>query len=147
METLGLVLAVLPLFIEGAKQYSKGVDTITKVVSRTLRDKRLLEFYKDFWWELFVLNVNVRKVVNSLPDLSDERKADIEIEGGISDWHNSSDIVRAVREYFGTEERYNAFLVVMDQIVQLLSQLVKDSTIQISKRETVISCSPMTRYD
>lgn len=141
IECVGLVLAVLPLFIEGAKQYSKGVDTITKVVSHAFRDKRLLEFYEEFWWELYFLNRNIRKVVNSLPHLSDERKAGIEeFEGGISDWHHSSDIVTALREYFVTEERYNAFLVVMDRIVQLLSQLVKDSTIQISKKETVIPC-------
>ena len=137
IECAGLVLAVLPLFIEAAKSYKKGVDTIRDLISSTRRDERLEEFYEDFWWEIFVLNRQIREVVGALPYLSDDRKTELTVAGHLGEWTVDADVAEALEEFFNSGGDYNTFMVIMTKIVNLLAQVVKDSTVHISGTDVV----------
>ncbi|QSZ30702.1 hypothetical protein DSL72_000260 [Monilinia vaccinii-corymbosi] len=131
IEVTGLVLAILPLFIEGAKAYSHGVETIRKTVSRRERDEKLMEFYDEFYWEIVQLDRQTLGVIKSLPNLSDKRKAELTIDINSEAWEAEVDVAQALFDYFGSKEDLDAFLHVMGKIAQLLSQLIKDPTIHI----------------
>ncbi|KAG4034206.1 hypothetical protein MFRU_003g01790 [Monilinia fructicola] len=131
IEVAGLVLAVLPLFIEGAKAYSHGVETIRKTVSRRERDEKLIDFYDEFYWEIVQLDRQTLGIIKSLPSLSDKRKAELTIDIHFEAWQAEVDVAQALLDYFGSKEALDAFLHVMGKIAQLLSQLIKDPTIHI----------------
>ncbi|RAL67649.1 hypothetical protein DID88_008398 [Monilinia fructigena] len=135
IEVTGLVLAVLPLFIEGAKAYSHGVETIRKTISRRERDEKLKEFYDEFYWEIVQLDRQTLGVIKSLPSLSDKRKAELTIDIHFEAWQAEVDVAQALFDYFGSKEDLDAFLHVMGKIAQLLSQLIKDPTIHILSTE------------
>ena len=137
IECAGLVLAVLPLFIEAAKSYKKGVDTIRNVISNSRRDERLEEFYEDFWWEMFVLNRQIREVVEALPYLSDDRKTELLAAGHLGEWTVDADVAEALEEFFKSGSHYDTFMVIMTKIVHLLAQVVKDSAVHISGTDVV----------
>ncbi|TGO24877.1 hypothetical protein BPAE_0093g00400 [Botrytis paeoniae] len=131
IEVTGLVLAVLPLFIEGAKAYSHGVETIRKTVSRRERDEKLMDFYDEFYWEIVQLDRQTLEVIKSLPYLSDKRKAELTMDIRLEAWKTDADVAQALIDYFGSQEDLDTFLHVMGKIAQLLSQLIKDSTIHV----------------
>lgn len=137
IECAGLVLAVLPLFIEAAKSYKKGVDTIYQVTSRSRRDESLEEFYEVFWWETVVLNRQIRGIVDSLPYLSNDRKTYITAAEHLEDWNQDSDVSRALQEFFSSKLDFDHFMVIMTKIVGLLAQLVQDSSLHISNKDIV----------
>ncbi|KAI9737417.1 MAG: hypothetical protein M1834_009571 [Cirrosporium novae-zelandiae] len=132
IEITGLVLAVLPLFIETAKVYSHGVKSMHKLSSRRERDEKLQEFYGEFYWEVYQLDCQTRRVIESLPHLSDKRKAELTMDIRLEDWKPEADVALALSNFFGSKEDFDAFLYVMDRIAWLLSKLIKDPTIHIS---------------
>lgn len=131
IEVTGLVLAVLPLFIEGAKAYSHGLETIRKTVSRRERDEKLMDFYDEFYWEIVQLDRQTSGVIKSLPYLSDKRKAELTMDIRLEAWEADADVAQALSDYFGSKEDLDAFLHVMGKIAQLFSQLIKDPTIHV----------------
>ncbi|KAF7874883.1 hypothetical protein EAF04_002057 [Stromatinia cepivora] len=131
IEVTGLVLAVLPLFVEGAKAYSHGVETIQKTVSRRERDEKLMDFYDEFYWEIVQLDRQTLGIIKSLPYLSDKRKAELTMDIRLEAWEADADVAQALFDYFGSKEDLNAFLHVMGKIAQLLSQLIKDPTLHV----------------
>lgn len=137
IECAGLVLAVLPLFIGAAKSYKQGIDTIRDVISQTRRDEKLEEFYEDFYWELYLLNRQIREIVGALPFLSDHRKTELTTAEHLDEWTIDADVVRALEDYFNSETDFNAFMVIMTKIVQLLAQVVRDTSLQISEADKV----------
>lgn len=137
IECAGLVLAVLPLFIEIAKSYKRGIDTMHDLASQTRRDEKLEEFYEDFWWELFLLDRQIREIVEALPCLSDNRKTELTTAGHLDEWTVDADVACALEDYFKSETDFNAFMVIMTKIVQLLAQVIKDTSVQISEADIV----------
>ncbi|KAF2182860.1 hypothetical protein K469DRAFT_585514 [Zopfia rhizophila CBS 207.26] len=132
IEVAGIVLAALPLFVEAAKGYSQGADSIRKVASRRERDQKLADFYSEFYWELFQLDRQLQAVVDNLPTLSDARKAELFVQVRQDDWKPGADVSQALFDFFGAKEDFDAFLVVMSRVAQLLCQIVKDPSIHIS---------------
>ena len=137
IESAGLVLAVLPLFIEAAKSYKKGVNTIHNVTSHSRRDEELEEFYEDFWWETVMLNRQIRGIVDALPYLSSDRKNHLAAAENLEDWKQDTDVSQALREFFSSEGDFDSFMVIMSRVVGLLVQLVQDSTVHISAQDMV----------
>lgn len=74
IEEAGLVPAILPLVIEAAKWYLKGVDSVKDVICNSRRDEKLQDFYDKFWWELYLLRQNLQGVIQNLPLLCDDYK-------------------------------------------------------------------------
>lgn len=142
IECAGVVLAVLPLAIEAAKSYKHGVDTILDVVSSSRRDDKLEDFYEELWWEMFFLDRQLRDIVHALPLLKDDRKADLLKAENWNQWTRNSDVTEALQEYLNSETNFQAFTVIMGKIVQLLAQLIKDSTARIDRKEIVSDTSP-----
>lgn len=137
VECAGLVLAVLPLFVETAKAYARGVDSIQNVVLYSRRDEKLQEFYEDFWWEIAQLHRQIRGIVELLPYLSDERKTELTTDMHLEGWNQDADITEALHGFFRSDNDLNVFLTVMSKILQLLAQLVKDSTIHLRRADMV----------
>ena len=141
IECAGLVLAVLPLVIEAAKSYKHGVDTILDVVSSSRRDDKLEGFYEDIWWEMFFIDRQLRDVIHALPFLAEDRKVDLLKAEHLSQWTRDSEVTEALKEYFKLETDFQAFTVIMGKIVQLLAQLLKDSSARIDRKEMVSDAS------
>ena len=64
VECAGLVLAVLPLFIEASKAYSDGVETIPDVSLVSRRDVKLSDFYDGFYWAVSELGEHITDISN-----------------------------------------------------------------------------------
>ena len=137
IECVGLILAVMPIFIEAAKSYKKGVDTIRDVVSPQRRDDRLEDFYEDLWWEMFLIDRQIREVVQALPCLSDSRKTELTAAEHMDEWTVDADVTDALHNFLRSDSDFLAFMLVMTKIVQLLAQIVKDTTVRISEAEMV----------
>jgi hypothetical protein len=137
IECAGLVLAVLPLAIEAAKQYKHGVDTILDAVSSSRRDEKLEDFYEELWWEMFLLDRQLRDIVHALPYLTDDRKAGLMKADNLDQWTAKSDVTEALQEFFNSDTDFQTFMMIMGKIVQLLAQLVKDSVACIDRKEMV----------
>jgi hypothetical protein len=137
IEVIGLVLGVLPLFIEVGKAYSKGVESIRKVSSSRERDEKLMDFYGEFYWEIVQLHRQIQGIIEHLPHISDKRKAELSMDMRLEDWRPEADVAGALLDFFGSKEDLDAFLVVIGKIAQLLSQLIKDTTVKISTDSTV----------
>lgn len=137
IECVGLCLAVLPVVIEAAKSYQKGVNTIVDVVGHSHRDEKLEEFYEDFYWEVYFVERKIREVVEALPYLSDARKAELTAPEHLAEWTIGSDVTEALSDYFKSESDLNAFMVIMKKITQLLAGLVKDSSVRTSREDVV----------
>ena len=136
-EVVGVVFAVLPLFIEAGKAYVHHGSALHKAVKPSIRDDKLVDFYESFWWETFELRKQIEKVVTDLPQLSEERKNQIISSRDIDGWDKSKDVGQALREFFATEDDYLAFQKVMSKILDMLARLVKDDTVHISRSEKV----------
>lgn len=137
IECAGLILAVLPIFIEAAKSYKKGIDTIRDVASQARRDDKLEEFYEDFWWELYFLDRQIREIVEALPCLSDNRKTELTTAEHLDEWMIAADVAFALQEYFKSGTDFNAFMLIMTKIIQLLGQVIKDTSLEISEADKV----------
>ena len=137
VECAGLVLAVLPIFIETGKAYARGTDTLLNIALQSRRDKRLQDFYERFWWETVELNRQVRDIVDALPRLSPQRKLELATAARLEDWTHGVDVNVALQNYFSTNDDFNTFMLVMAKLVSLLAQLVKDSTIDIVAGDAV----------
>lgn len=137
VECAGLALAVLPLAIEAAKSYKSGVDTIRDVLSSSRRDNELEDFYHELWMEMFLLDRQLRDIVHALPFLTEDRKASLLSGENLSQWTIETDVTEALQVHFNSETDYHAFMVIMGKIVQLLAQLIKDSTTHVDQKEMV----------
>ncbi|KAH6887610.1 hypothetical protein B0T10DRAFT_73730 [Thelonectria olida] len=134
-EIAGIVFAVLPLFIEVGKAYSDGASALHKAASRPLRDEKLEAFYEQFWWETFELRKQIEKVVDELPGLSEKRKGEILKGDDVECWSRADDVDEALKSFFASPSDYLAFQKVMEKVLSLLSRLVEDKTVRISKAE------------
>lgn len=137
IECAGLVIAILPLFIEAGKAYARGTDTLLNITLPSRRDQRLERFYEDFWWETVELNQKVKDILNDLPLLSPQRKIELATAARLEDWTRDADINVALQSYFASEDDFNTFMHVMSRLVSLLAQLVKDSTVQVVAGDAV----------
>ncbi|KAF2501611.1 hypothetical protein BU16DRAFT_534265 [Lophium mytilinum] len=141
-ETVGLTLAaILPLFIEAAKAYGKGVDTIRDDTSSRRRDDRLQEFFDDFWWELKSFDQQVRTLVRGLPHLCNECKRELEKDmsslSASGGWEKDEEVARALSHSFGTSLQHKSFVLITSRILRLLAWLIGDKTLHLYGIETV----------
>lgn len=138
-EVAGIVLAVLPFFIETYKAYGDQTTALQKAVTPFARDKGLQEFYEEFYWDTYELRKKIERVVLMLPDLSDERKQEIIQSRDLDNWDQAQDVAAALQGFLSADD-YEAFQMVMDKVLELLARLIKDETVHISKSETVSAC-------
>ncbi|WXC58470.1 hypothetical protein SNK03_004369 [Fusarium graminearum] len=128
IECAGLALAILPLFIEVAKAYSDGVETIFNIVIKSRWEERLESFYLDFYIQLFY----VGEVMQRVRDVISAGSNTIQL---ISDWYNDPKFEVALKGYFRSDERFRIFTVICKKVLFLLGQLVKDETNRIYQKD------------
>ena len=137
VECAGLVLAVLPLVVETAKAYSRGIDSVIDVLSSSRADTKLQSFYEELWWEVFLLNRQLRDVIHALPHIEEDRKAVLLNAENLDQWTSGSDVTKALQDFFNSRTDFDAFTLIMSKIVQLLGQLVRVSAGRVKQEETV----------
>ncbi|EKJ74397.1 hypothetical protein FPSE_05468 [Fusarium pseudograminearum CS3096] len=128
IECAGLALAILPLFIEVAKAYSDGVETIFNIVIKSRWEERLESFYLDFYIQLFY----VEEVMQRVRDVISASTNTIQL---ISVWYNDPKFEVALKGYFRSDERFRIFTVICKKVLFLLGQLVKDETNRIYQKD------------
>lgn len=133
-EVAGVVLAILPFFIEAGKSY---VDTFRKAVTRSARDEGLLDFYEDLYIEMYELRKHIETLVLELPGLSDERKQEVVDSRELDGWDQAGDVATALEDFLPSPDDYAAFHMVMEKVLDLLARLVKDETVHLSRSDKV----------
>lgn len=137
IECAGIVLAVLPLVLEAVKAYTKGAKTIKDVLLPRHHDEKLQEFYEDLWWEMHILSNQIRIVIDSSPGLTDKEKGELE-KGLRSDNPNMRAVAtQAFRDFFNSEDDFQAFMQIIDKIARLLSRLIDNGYTNIRTSEMV----------
>ena len=102
IEIAGLVLAVLPFFIEGGKLSARYLGAARKAKSRGAEDEALLEFYQKFWWSTLDLKETLHELVEYLPGLSNQRKTELVENWEPENWCKSQDVERALPNEIST---------------------------------------------
>ncbi|EKG21480.1 hypothetical protein MPH_01201 [Macrophomina phaseolina MS6] len=135
IECAGLVFAVLPLFVEVAKVYSDGVETIVNVAVKGRWDKRLEDFYFDFYIQLFHLGEIMETIRSSIQPSRPFSSSEGHLTQFMTEWDHDSEMERQLKNYFGSDDRFNAFTIISKRLLTLLQELIKDRTNRISSRE------------
>lgn len=135
-EVAGIVLAVLPFFIEAGKAYSDQARAFRQAIMPSKFDQELQDFYEEFYWDTFELQKNIEKVVLELPSLSEHRKQQVIKSRDLDKLDQTKDVATALEEFLGAGD-YAAFQMVMEKISDLLARLIKDETVHIAESEKV----------
>ncbi|KAH8883247.1 hypothetical protein GQ53DRAFT_699835 [Thozetella sp. PMI_491] len=138
-EVAGIVLAVIPLFVEAGKWSSSATSLLKNAATSSTRDRKLQEFYDEFYWETYEMEKQIELIVSSLPNVSEERKAQIlndrEVQSCVQNWNNDSDVAKGLREFFTSDNDLQLFLQTMEKTLTLFYQLLQDETVKISKAD------------
>jgi hypothetical protein len=128
IEVAGLALAMLPLVIEVAKAYNRGVGSIKNVVLTERRDESLQDFYESFYWESFFLGKSLQKIVYGLPLLCLDCKSSLYSDRSLRAWEDNDEVRQALLLFFGDDDTLNAFVVVLSKTLDLVDRLTRDRT-------------------
>src|SRR4051812_31239664 len=105
-EVAGLALAVLPLLISAAQYYQGGIDSLQTLGSKT-GDDRMLEFYEEIAFEIFMLRNCIKKLVKDLPGFTVEYKRGLLCAAGPEIWSDEA-LAESLKLKLG-EDTYDAF--------------------------------------
>jgi len=137
VECAGLILAVLPFFIEAAKVYSHGVDSILDVAIKDRRDENLADFYDDFYFEIVCIEEQVKKICGSVAAGCSSTRALPRSTELFEQWNVNPDLEACLRSYFGSDDRFNEFTRISSRVLLLLQKLIKDKSNRLTSREQV----------
>lgn len=133
VECAGLALAVLPLFVEVAKAYSGGVNSIKNVVVKSRWSKDLEDFYFDFYLLALSLDRSLQKIRQHLGP----QHSRTENEQLLTEWSHNTTFQNSLRGYFGSDSGLNAFIAISERLLRLLGGLVKDKASRITDSDQV----------
>ena len=137
LECCGLVLAVIPILIEAAKVYGRGVKSIQDVVQPGRFDMASDEFYDELFCQMFEFQERIRYVIDCLPDLDDARKADIVEKFAEDDWRSDSDGALAFSARLKNQHEFQMFETIVKKVVKEMGQLIEDRVVYVSKASAV----------
>lgn len=135
IECAGLVLAVIPLFVEAGKAYSEGVETMLDLSLKSRRDEELSDFYDKFYWAISELAEHINSISASISGGNDEYKPTSALE--LSAWGEGAEIEIRLKAYFNSDLAFNKFSLTTKRIVQLLAQLLKSQKTYVSESHQV----------
>ena len=116
LECCGLVLAVIPLVVEGAKAYSRGIESVQDVVQPDRFDAALDEFYEEIFCQMFEFRERVQYVIDCLPDLDDTRKAEVVEKFSEGDWKPNSDVALAFGARLRNQHDFQMFELIVRKV-------------------------------
>ena len=103
IEVAGLVLTVIPLAIKAAKWCSEGFEEGKKIFRTRDHDEIKRDLFDDLNRELVLFHRHVKKVLQALPDISEQRCNEVLNDLDQQNWQKQSDIVQALQSYFGVD--------------------------------------------
>lgn len=133
VETAGLVLATLPIVVEIAKAYARGIDTLFNIALHSRRDKKLIDFYEEFFWSLSELDQNITRISHAATAGQSQPASLLDI----GSWNEDSEIVACLKRAFQNEAAYDQYVVITDKIATLLAMLVANQSLYINKADMV----------
>ena len=88
VEVAGIVLAVLPLVVQGAQLYMQGVDNLKDAVLAPRYDDSLQDFYELFLVEITLLQCQFNQAICALAGFTETRKSELlkELSFQPNDW-------------------------------------------------------------
>jgi hypothetical protein len=135
-EAIGLTLAVLPLLISAADYYREGLDSL-QTLRPKIGDDRILEFYEEVAFEIFLLRSCIKKLVKDLPGFSLEYKRELLRSVQPESWGDEA-LSDALQAKLG-EINYPIFEMTLRRLLVSLNALVSSKHQLLSSSEVVSS--------
>lgn len=133
IEAAGLVLATLPLFIEVAKAYSAGTNSLFNVLLHSRLEEKLGDFYDEWYWNLSEISHHVDFISRAIqPELSHPSSM-----LDLREWHKSSDIAQCLEKFFKTKAAYHQYLLITEKLSLIFALLVERQSLYARKDEFV----------
>ncbi|KAF2107784.1 hypothetical protein BDV96DRAFT_606329 [Lophiotrema nucula] len=120
IEVAGAILATLPLCIEIAKAYSRGIGSLRNVTIGARRDEALCEFYDEFYWNISEISLHFERISRAVGPNTNSLVA-----------KDDSIIALKLKKYCGSLAAYDQLLVVAKRIALLIAQLIHDDTVSV----------------
>jgi hypothetical protein len=133
IETAGVVLATLPLCVEAAKAYARGVDTFCDFALHSRRDEALADFYDEFYWHVAELDQHVRHISKIATAGTSQPSSLLTLK----QWHETPQLEDALIRGLGNEDSYHQYIITTEKIALLLGLLLKHKTLYIKKADVV----------
>lgn len=134
IEIVGLALAILPLLMSAADYYREGLDSLQTLRTKT-GDDRILEFYEEVAFEIFLLRNSIKKLVKDLPGFSPEYKRQLVKAVDPRSWSDEA-LSDALRVRLG-DSNYRLFEGTLRRVLESLNALISDSQLFLSSSEMV----------
>lgn len=103
IEVAGLVLGAIPLVIKAAKSCSEGFEEGKKIFRTKDYEETKRDLFDELYRELVLFHRHVQKVLQALPDISEQRCNEVLSHLDRQSWQEQSDIVQALRSYLGID--------------------------------------------
>lgn len=133
-EAVGLALAVFPLLILAADHYREGLDSMQMLHPKT-GDDRILEFYEEVVFEMFLLRNCIKKLVKDLPGFSMEYKRGLLKSLAPESWNDEA-LSSALQTKLG-EINYSMFELTLRRLLASLNALLSSNQKLLKSHEAV----------
>jgi hypothetical protein len=133
-EAVGFALAILPLLISAVDYYREGHDSL-QTLRPKIGDDRILEFYEDVAFEIFLLRSCLKKLVRDLPGFSLEYKRELLRSVRPESWSDEA-LSDALQAKLG-EINYPIFETTLRRLLVSLNALVSSKHQLLSSSEVV----------
>jgi hypothetical protein len=133
-EAVGLALAVLPLLISAADYYREGLDSL-QTLRPKIGDDRILEFYEEVAFEIFLLRSCIKKLIKDLPGFSPEYKRELLRSVQPEIWSDEA-LSDALQAKLG-EINYPIFEMTLGRLLESLNALISSNQQFLSSSEVV----------
>lgn len=144
VECAGLILAVLPLFLEVAKVYSDGAESIANVVIKSRWDGLLEDFYFDFYIQMVYLDRAMQRIRAAVNGAYGVTKNNLKTNRLFAEWHNDPVFESERTRYFGSDGPFEAFTRTSTKILVLLHDLIEDKANRMTAMDQVGQLSNYT---
>lgn len=85
LEVVGLVLGIIPIVISAASAYRAALDPFLTILQPKLRDIKLADFYRDFLFEVCILQEILKTVFDRIPKSRRQRSDSVIDEASYRD--------------------------------------------------------------
>ncbi|KAK4139975.1 uncharacterized protein C8A04DRAFT_32546 [Dichotomopilus funicola] len=112
-----------------------GVLPFRKAIPHAPYDEKLCDFYTSFYWEASELKSHITTLFQHLPNLSEEKRAEILRQEGSSDWNKDPEVARSFSELLVSIDDQHDFDVIMKKVLNLLDKLIDDNSLKMTKAD------------
>lgn len=124
IEVAGIVLAILPIAVGAAKACSEGIGESKKLLTTKGHEEIKRDLFDDLYRELVLFSRHTRKVLQSLPEISQQRSVEVLSSLEIKEWQSHSDVVQALKRQLGTD--FDDFEHAIGQVFHWLNGVLID---------------------